>query len=58
MIGTTGVALPLPNTAAGAIKRQLVLDTAFATHPERFVNGRPTPPQFSKEVWVNKPGSP
>jgi len=25
-------------------QRQQVLDTAFAAHPERFVQGRPTPP--------------
>lgn len=38
-------------------KRQLVLDTAFAAHPERFVKGRPTPPELPTEVWINKPGS-
>jgi len=35
--------------------RAVVLDAAFAAHPERFPRGRParrTPP---REVWINKP---
>ena len=38
-------------------KRQLVLDTAFAAPPERFVKGHPTPPELPTEVRINKPGS-
>lgn len=36
-------------------RRQQTLDAAFAAHPERFVGGRPTPPQLPKEVWINQP---
>lgn len=36
-------------------KRQQALDAAYAAHPERFVGGRPTPPQLPKEVWINQP---
>jgi putative transposase len=36
-------------------RRQQTLDTAFAAHPERFVGGRPTPPQLPKAVWINQP---
>ena len=36
-------------------QRQQVLDTAYLDHPERFVGGRPTPPQLPKEVWINQP---
>ena len=36
-------------------KRQEVLDAAYAAHPERFVSGKPTPPQLPGEVWINQP---
>jgi putative transposase len=35
--------------------RQLVLDTAYSAHPERFVRRPPTPLPLPKEVWINKP---
>ena len=35
--------------------RQLVLDAAYAAHPDRFVRRPPTPPPLPKEVWINKP---
>jgi putative transposase len=35
--------------------RRQVLDRAFRAHPERFVNGRPTPPELPEAVWINKP---
>lgn len=35
--------------------RQQVLENAFATHPERFVRGVPTPPTVPDAVWINKP---
>ena len=35
--------------------RQQVLATAYATHPERFVLGRPQPPALPTEVWINRP---
>jgi putative transposase len=57
----TGLALMTPATVhygqAESVqeKRQRVLDEAYAAHPERFVGGRPTPPQLPKEVWINQP---
>jgi putative transposase len=36
-------------------QRQKVLDAAYRAHPERFVGGRPTPPQLPDEVWINPP---
>lgn len=36
-------------------KRQQILDQAYQAHPERFVRGRPTPPQPPTEVWINRP---
>jgi len=35
--------------------RQLVLDAAYAAHPDRFVRRSPTPLPVPKEVWINKP---
>lgn len=35
--------------------RQIVLETAFHAHPERFVRKRPTPPEVPKAVWINPP---
>src|SRR5450759_3002353 len=35
--------------------RQLVLDAAYADHPDRFVRSPPTPLPLPKEVWINKP---
>ncbi len=36
-------------------KRQQVLDTAYAAHPERFVKGAPVPAQLPVAVWINPP---
>jgi putative transposase len=36
-------------------RREQVLSAAFATHPQRFVNGRPTAPGLPTQVWINKP---
>lgn len=36
-------------------QRQQTLLTAYAAHPERFVRGRPTPPDIPTQVWINKP---
>ena len=36
-------------------KRQVVLAGAYAQHPERFVKGRPAPPQLPGAVWINPP---
>jgi len=35
--------------------RQLVLDAAYADHPERFVKGRPLAPLLPTAVWINRP---
>lgn len=37
------------------LQRQQVLDVAYAAHPERFVNGRPSPGQLPQQVWINPP---
>jgi len=36
-------------------RRQLVLDSAFRNHPERFVRHPPRPPELPSAVWINKP---
>ena len=36
-------------------KRAVVLDAAYAAHPERFVNKVPTPPPLPGAAWINKP---
>ena len=36
-------------------QRQYVLDTAYRAHPERFVQGQPTPPELPTAVWINPP---
>ena len=37
------------------LRRQEVLDAAYTAHPERFVNGRPSPGQLPQQVWINPP---
>jgi putative transposase len=57
----TGLALMTPATVHyGQVevvreRRQKVLNAVYAAHPERFVGGRPTPPELPKEVWINQP---
>ena len=57
----TGLALMAPavvhygRAESAQEQRQQVLDEAYAAHPERFVGGRPTPPQLPEEVWINQP---
>ena len=36
-------------------QRQVVLASAFDTHPERFVRGMPIPPSLPEAAWINKP---
>jgi putative transposase len=36
-------------------RRARVLETAYATTPERFVRRPPTPPRLPTAVWINKP---
>jgi hypothetical protein len=35
-------------------QRQLTLNRAYATHPERFTR-RPTPPHLPHVAWINQP---
>jgi putative transposase len=37
--------------------RQTTLAAAWGTHPERFVQGIPTPPTTPTEAWINNPYS-
>jgi len=37
--------------------RQVVLDAAYAAHPERFVRKPPKPPELPAQVWINKPAT-
>jgi putative transposase len=36
-------------------KRQEVMTAFYERYPERFVKGRPAPPQLPGSVWINKP---
>lgn len=36
-------------------QRALVLEAAYAAHPERFVRGKPTARPLHEAVWINKP---
>lgn len=36
-------------------ERQSVLSAAYRAHPERFVHGRPTPPELPTAAWINPP---
>ena len=36
-------------------RRQVVLDSAYQAHPERFVHSAPKLLTIPKEVWINKP---
>ncbi len=38
--------------------RGVVLDSAFAAHPERFVRNPPQPLRLPDQVWINKPVDP
>jgi putative transposase len=38
-------------------ERQRVLDAAYEAHPERFVRGRPVPPEVPSAVWINPPAT-
>jgi putative transposase len=38
-------------------QRQVVLERAYAAHPERFVKGPPTTPPLATAVWINPPGA-
>ena len=36
-------------------QRSKTLYKAFEQHPERFVSGKPKPPQVPDAAWINKP---
>ncbi len=36
-------------------QRKVVLDKAWAAHPERFVGGQPRPESLPEAVWINPP---
>jgi putative transposase len=36
-------------------KRAVVLNGAYAEHPERFVRKPPQPPAIPTAVWINEP---
>ena len=36
-------------------RRRVVLEAAYAQHPERFVHGTPRPAELPDAVWINKP---
>jgi putative transposase len=36
-------------------RRRVVLEAAYAKHPERFVRGTPKPGELPVAVWINKP---
>lgn len=38
-------------------QRQVILQQAYAAHPERFVNGPPIKPTLPDAVWINPPTS-
>jgi putative transposase len=40
------------------LARGVVLDAAYAAHPERFVGKPPQPPRLPGLVWINKPLDP
>ena len=57
----SGIGLLSPGTVhygkaeSALIKRQQVLETAYAARPERFVKGSPTVPALPRAVWINRP---
>jgi putative transposase len=57
----SGIALLTPavvhfgETQTVLAHRQVVLDTAYQAHPDRFVRRPPKPMLLPSEVWINKP---
>ena len=46
---------PRPSAEQLHAARALVLDAAYARHPERFVRRPPAPPELPTAAWINKP---
>ncbi len=59
----SGIALMTPHmvhyglAAKATTSRQVVLDRAHESHPERFVNKAPKAPVLPEAVWINPPAS-
>ena len=57
----SGIGLLSPDTVhygkaeSVLIKRQRVLEDAYAARPERFVKGSPTVSELPEAVWINRP---
>ena len=57
----SGIALLTPHdvfhglAAQRLLQRAIVLDAAYAAHPERFVSAPPRPTPLPDAVWINKP---
>lgn len=57
----SGIALLTPadvhhgRAAARIDERQAVLCAAYVAHPERFVRGKPRPPQLQSAAYINRP---
>ena len=51
----TPAAVHYGRAAELTVQRQVVLQTAYEKHPERFVKGLPTPPALPTAVWINPP---
>ena len=57
----SGIGLVTPSSlhygqaAQVVVSRQATLETAYVKHPDRFVRGRPKPPQLPSAVWINPP---
>ena len=57
----SGIGLVTPSSlhygqaAQVVASRQAILETAYTKYPERFVHGRPKPPQLPSAVWINPP---
>ncbi len=57
----SGIALMTPadvhygRAPAITAARSVVLDHAYATHPQRFVRHAPVPPRLADTTWINRP---
>jgi putative transposase len=59
----SGIGLMTPGAVHSGNAKQLTnqrsktLSKAFKQHPERFVSGKPKPPQVPDAAWINKPNT-
>jgi len=54
----TPAAVHFGETEAVLAHRQMVLDSAYQAHPDRFVRRPPKPLPLPSQVWINRPVSP